>query len=328
MLFALDAVQRRAAGVTAFHIGLKRDMAIPQTGIFALGDAAHLYLEFNRTPQTDALTFVKGVLGIHEPRTTVGGVNIVIGFRPEMWRLVSPHDSPAEPMGFNEPLLGSAGYSMPATQADLWLWIAGSSYDVVFDAAREAIAKLATVGVLARELSGWSYRHSRDLTGFEDGTENPALAIAPTIVTIPDGAPGAGGSILLFQQWRHSSAHWEALTDEAQERVIGRTKRDSIELAEDVMPRDSHVERTTVDENGEERKIFRRNTAYGGVSDHGTVFVGFSADQQRLDRMLRRMAGAEDSVRDALTRYTTPLTGAYYFVPSLQALQGLAEKTA
>jgi putative iron-dependent peroxidase len=302
-------------------------MAIPQTGIFALGDAAHVYLEFNRTAGTDALPFVKTVVDIHEPRTTVGGVNIVIGFRPELWHSVAPHESPGQLTGFNAPLTGSEDYVMPATQADLWLWIAGASYDVAFDVARTAITKLATVAVLERELRGWSYRHSRDLTGFEDGTENPALIIAPHIVTISDGAPGAGGSILLYQKWQHASAAWEALRDEAQERVIGRTKLDSIELAEDVMPPDSHVVRTTVEEDGEERKIFRRNTAYGTVSDHGTVFVGFSADQNRLHRMLRRMAGAEDGLRDALTRYTTPLTGAYYFIPSLQALQLFASET-
>jgi putative iron-dependent peroxidase len=302
-------------------------MAIPQTGIFALGDAAHTYLEFNRTPGIEALAFAKTIVDIHEPRTTVGGVNIVIGFRPELWRSVAPHDTPEKLTGFNAPLAGSNDYAMPATQTDLWLWIAGSSYDVVFDVAHDAIAKLAAVAVLERELGGWSYRHSRDLTGFEDGTENPALIVAPHIVTIPDGAPGAGGSILLYQQWRHTSAAWEALPDEAQERVIGRTKLDSVELAEDVMPPDSHVARTTVEEDGEERKIFRRNTAYGNVSDHGTVFVGFSPDQDRLERMLRRMAGTDDGVRDALTRYTTPLTGAYYFVPALQALQGFAGET-
>jgi putative iron-dependent peroxidase len=169
-------------------------MAIPQTGIFALGDAAHIYLEFTRTPGTDALPFVKTVVDIHEPRTTVGGVNIVIGFRPELWRSAAPRESPEQLIGFNAPLAGSEDYVMPATQADLWLWIAGSSYDVVFDVARDAIAKLAAVAILERELGGWSYRHSRDLTGFEDGTENPALSIAPDIVTIPDGAPGAGGT--------------------------------------------------------------------------------------------------------------------------------------
>jgi putative iron-dependent peroxidase len=237
---------------------------------------------------------------------------------------VAPDDVPAALRGFDEPLPGSDGYSMPATQADLWLWIAGASYDVVFDLARAAIADLAPYAVLERELDGWSYRHSRDLTGFEDGTENPALLVAPDIATVPDGNPGAGGSVLLFQKWRHNAAAWEALPDEKQELVMGRTKPDSVELAEDVMPLDSHVKRNTIEVDGAERKIFRRNTSYGNVSEFGTVFVGFSTDQYRLDRMLRRMSGAEDGMRDALTNYSTPLTGAYYFVPSLQALQRFA----
>jgi putative iron-dependent peroxidase len=299
-------------------------MATPQTGIFALGDAAHIYLEFTVKPGTDAEALVRTVVAIHEPRTTVGGVNAVIGFRPELWRAVAPDDAPAELSGFDAPLAGAAGYSMPATQADLWLWIAGSSYDVVFDMGAEAIAKLAGVATPIRELDGWSYRHSRDLTGFEDGTKNPALMIAPAIATVPDGSPGAGGSVLLFQQWEHQTPAWEAIGDAAQERVIGRTKPDSVEFPEATMPADSHVSRTTVDVDGTERKIFRRNTAYGNVTTHGTVFVGFSADQQRLNMMLRQMAGSDDGVRDALTRYTTVLTGAYYFVPSLQALQRFA----
>lgn len=299
-------------------------MATPQTGIFSLGDAAHIYLEFEIASGTDAAHFVRTVVDMHEPRTTVGGVNVIVGFRPELWRDVAPDAIPADLTGFNTPLIGADAYAMPATQADLWMWIAGASYDVVFDMAREAIAGLTSVAALAREVDGWSYRHSRDLTGFEDGTKNPSLLFAADIATIADGAPGAGGAILLYQQWRHQSAAWEALPEDAQERVIGRTKLASVELAEDVMPADSHVSRTTVEVNGEERKIFRRNTAYGNVTDHGTVFVGFSADQDRLHRMLQRMAGVGDGARDALTRYTTPLTGGYYFVPALQDLRRFA----
>jgi putative iron-dependent peroxidase len=301
-------------------------MPTPQTGIFALGDAAHIYLEFRLQPGAAATALVQTVVDIHEPHSTVGGVNLVIGFRPELWRSVAPDDLPADLRGFDAPLPGSGDYTMPATQADLWLWIAGSSYDVVFDVARGAIAVLAPVATLERELDGWSYRHSRDLTGFEDGTENPSLMLAPGIATVPDGEPGAGGSVLLFQKWRHNATAWEALPDEKQELVMGRTKPDSIELDDDVMPDDSHVKRNTIEVDGEERKIFRRNTSYGSPAEFGTVFVGFSTDQWRLDRMLRRMSGDEDGVRDALTSYSTPLTGAYYFVPSLQALARFASE--
>jgi putative iron-dependent peroxidase len=50
------------------------------------------------------------------------------------------------------------------------------------------------------------------------------------------------------------------------------------------------------------------------------VFVGFSADQTRLAKMLESMAGLLNGTRDALTKYTQPLTGSYYFVPSVESL--------
>lgn len=86
------------------------------------------------------------------------------------------------------------------------------------------------------------------------------------------------------------------------------------------MPADSHVSRTTLEVDGVELDIFRRNVPYGNVSDHGTLFIGFAAEQRRLHGMLLQMAGADGGPRDALTRYTTALTGAYYFCPSVNAL--------
>jgi len=90
------------------------------------------------------------------------------------------------------------------------------------------------------------------------------------------------------------------------------------------MPADSHVTRTTLEDSGKELKIFRRNTPYGCVGEHGTIFVGFAKQQLRLQRMLERMAGIGDGVRDALTRFSVPLTGAYYFVPALSTLARFA----
>ena len=51
------------------------------------------------------------------------------------------------------------------------------------------------------------------------------------------------------------------------------------------------------------------------------MFVGFAAEQRPLSAMLQSMAGSTNGTRDALTRYTTPLTGAYYFVPSARDLR-------
>ncbi len=105
---------------------------------------------------------------------------------------------------------------------------------------------------------------------------------------------------------------------------MGRTKIDSIEFEGDRVARDSHVSRAKDVVDGEERDIFRRNVPYGDLVDYGTIFIGFSCEQSRLQRMLVRMAGAEDGIRDEITRYATPLTGAYYVVPSLAALAAFA----
>ncbi len=121
----------------------------------------------------------------------MGGVNLVAGFRPELWRDVAPDDAPAEVEGFNADLIGVDGFVMPATQHDAVLWVSGSAYDVVFDVARATIAVLDGLASVVEETSSWPYRHDLDLTGFIDGTENPTLIEAPELVLVPDGDPGA-----------------------------------------------------------------------------------------------------------------------------------------
>ena len=297
-------------------------MSTPQMGIFALGTSAHCYLELDAIADADAAAVVTAVAALDEPHASLGGVNLVVGLRPELWAAAAPGHAPDGVRGFVEPVRGVDGFEMPATQHDIFVWIAGSSQDVVFDVARLVLDLLRPVAQAADEVNGWAYQHNRDLTGFIDGTENPSLVEAPEVALVPDGKPGAGGSVVLVQKWVHHSDRWMALPVEEQELVMGRTKGDSVELDEDRMPEDSHVSRTVIeDADGEELEIFRRNTPYGGVRDHGTMFVGFSADQRRLARMLDRMAGVEGGVRDALTRYTSALTGSYYFCPSVDSLQ-------
>ncbi len=293
-------------------------MYTPQAGIFALGTSSHTYLEFDILDAKKRNQFASTISAIREPRTTTGGVNFVIGFRPELWRDIVPDDAPPGMEGFNKDIQGKEGFVMPGTQHDAVVWLSGSAYDVIFDMARSIIQDLAGQAALGEETSSWSYRHNRDLTGFVDGSENPTLLDAPAAALLPEGAPGAAGSVLLLQKWKHKTAEWEALPIAQQERIMGRTKPDSIELEN--KPEDSHVARTDQDEFGH---IFRRNMPYGHVEDHGTMFVGFSADQKRLSRMLDSMAGLITGTRDALTRFTQPLTGSYYFVPSVESLRRL-----
>jgi putative iron-dependent peroxidase len=290
-------------------------MALPQPGIFAIGTDSHAYLEFDLLPGADRAKAVAEISSLREPRTTIGGVNLVTGFRPELWASVAPEAAPADVTGFNEPVLGPDGYTLPATQHDVVMWLAGAAYDVVFDLSRTIVKAIAPFAALAHETVGWQYHHDRDLTGFIDGTENPSLIEAMEVAITPPGAPGEASSILLLQLWEHDALGWENLPEPTQEHVLGRRKADSIEL--DPKPPASHVGRTDQDRLG---KIFRRNVAYGSVEKHGTIFVGFCARQETLAKMLENMVGLDGGPRDELTQFTSALTGAYYVIPAADRL--------
>src|ERR1700683_1459682 len=118
-------------------------MYTPQAGIFALGTSSHAYLEFDILGANKGKEFVSTISAIREPRTTTGGVNFVIGFRPELWREIVPGDAPSGVEGFNREIQGTEGFVMPGTQHDALVWLNGSAYDVIFDMARSVIPDLA-----------------------------------------------------------------------------------------------------------------------------------------------------------------------------------------
>ena len=130
--------------------GYNRRMYTPQAGIFALGTSSHAYLEFDLLDAAKREPFAAKIADIREPRTTTGGVNFVIGFRPELWRSLVPKDTPAGVEGFNKEIQGVEGFVMPATQHDALVWLSGSAYDVIFDMARTVVSGSCRAGAACR----------------------------------------------------------------------------------------------------------------------------------------------------------------------------------
>lgn len=285
---------------------------LAQPGVLAFGTTNHLYVELDLRPDADVATLLTVVGDLAGGVTTGTGFMLVLGFGPDLWRKLDPATCPEGVHGFDEPIVGPDGFTMPATQHDLIVWMHGGARDVVFDGIQAAIAALADHAVVVDEEAGWAYQGHRDLTGFVDGTENPKLFEIPTYALYSDG-PAAGASLLLVQRWPHDPS-WTQLSVEAQEAAIGRRKDTDEEL--DPKPETAHAARTDQDELG---KIVRRNMPYGTAAEHGTMFVGLTNDQAVMQRMLERMAGIEGP-RDELTRYTKPVTGSYYVLPPIGAL--------
>jgi porphyrinogen peroxidase len=297
---------------------------LPQFGIFAQGTHAHHFLEFDLRPGVTATAAVASFRRLRTPEVSAGGVNLVVAFGADAWREVAPEGSPASLDRFHA-ITAPDGRGAPATPHDAWMWISGSSPDVTFDHARAAANAVADVAILAAEQPGFTYHEGRDETGFVDGTANPPVRHAADVALVPPGEPGQGGSHVLAMRWVHDLEAFHSLPVSEQEAVIGRTKAASIELSDADKPRTAHIARVEIEAGDGELEIFRRSVPYGTVGEHGLYFVAFSADPSRYDRMLARMFGISgDGIRDRLTEFSRPVSGAYYFAPSLNALNELA----
>jgi putative iron-dependent peroxidase len=295
-------------------------MAVPQPGIFAQGTRSHYHLEFDVRPDATDEEIVAALGGLREPSVTAGGSNIVVGFGSELWRRLVPSDAPADLAPFAP--VGNRDRGAPATQHDLWVWTHGTGEDVELDVARAVAMALSPVFSLAAEQPCFVYLDSRDMTGFIDGTENPPVESAHEVAIIPDGEVGEGGAYVITQKWVHDLTKFHAQSVDDQQFTFGRTKPDSVEL--DDKPPTAHISRVVIEENGEELEIYRRSTPYGRVGELGLYFIAFSADVTRFHKMLARMFGTSgDGLHDHLTDFTTPVSGAFYFAPSLDALSGI-----
>jgi len=101
-----------------------------------------------------------------------------------------------------------------------------------------------------------------------------------------------------------------------QDNAIGRRKRDNKEL--DNAPSSAHVKRTAQESFTPEAFLLRRSMPWADTTRAGLVFVAFGRSLDAFEAQLRRMAGAEDGIVDALFTFTRPVTGAYYWCPPLR----------
>ncbi len=292
-------------------------MNSPQTAIFRVGTAHHHYLEYVLQGGAEAWrNALRDALVAARP----AGAAVVVALSRRAWSALASDKVPPQLADF-QALVGPRGHRIPATQRDVFFWLQADRIDCCTDAALSINAALAGTAKLAFEEHGYQYHRSRDLTGFEDGTANPKGTLRFAAALVPDGESGAGGSYVLAQQWVHDTAKFAALPVAEQERVMGRTKADSIELEGDAQPPDSHVSRTDVKVNGVAQKIWRRSAPFGGAGRHGLYFLAFTCDPARFDIQLRRMVGlADDGYHDRLMEFSTAMSSSYWFAPSEQAL--------
>ena len=164
----------------------------------------------------------------------------------------------------------------------------------------------------------------RDLIGFVDGTENPAGEETRREVAVIKDGVDAGGSYVFVQRWEHNLKQLNRMSVPDQEMMIGRTKDANEEIDGDERPVTSHLSRVDLKEDGKGLKIVRQSLPYGTASGtHGLYFCAYCARLYNIEQQLLSMFGDTDGKRDAMLRFTKPVTGGYYFAPSLERIQAL-----
>lgn len=284
-----------------------------QPAIFDQQSRQHVFLEFIRHPGADDQLVRQAIQRARQSMPEP--VKVVWAMGPDLCRRLDIQ------VPFDDFSLEGV---VPATQSDLFVWLQGEHRSDLFDAAmllREHLQPHFSVQI---EQDGFVYHDTRDLTGFVDGIGNPKGDQALAAALVADDQPGAGGSFVMGQLWRHDLTAFKQLSVTDQEQVIGRTKADAVEFDEQHMPVDAHVGRTDVDRDGVPQKIWRRSVPWGNSGQHGLYFLAFSCELARFDFLLRRMYGlSEDGVRDQLTHYSAPQTASYWYAPTQSVLAQL-----
>jgi putative iron-dependent peroxidase len=216
------------------------------------------------------------------------------------------------------PAYCGAGFEVPSTPVAAWCWLRGGERGELVHRARRLEAALAPDLFPALTIDAFRHRSGLDLTGYEDGTENPKDEAAREAALVRGAGPGLdGSSFVAVQQWVHDFARFEAMAGAEQDDAIGRRRSDNEELAD--APPSAHVKRTAQESFEPEAFVLRRSMPWTDGARAGLVFVAFGHSFDAFEAQLRRMVGLEDGVSDALFRFTRPVTGNYFWCPPLKS---------
>ena len=279
-------------------------MSLHQPGILADVPRVGRYLSFQLRPGADPRPALAR-LGAREL-----GEEAVVGIGPA---LVAKLDKTVEALRELSALVGP-GITVPSTPAALWVWLRGDDTGKLAHAGRSLAKDLDEALTLEGVVDSFFFDGGRDLTGYEDGTENPEGDKALAAAFVSGQGPGLdGSSFVAVQRWVHDLDHFQALSQTDQDHTIGRRHSDNEEIED--APESAHVKRTAQESFDPEAFVLRRSMPWAGADGEGLVFVAFGHSLDAFEAQLRRMVGLDDGITDALFHFSRPVTGNYFWCP-------------
>lgn len=282
----------------------KKTVSAPQPAILSPVPAHARFLEFDALPDRDT----GAVLG--ELAALSDGENRVVGLGSGLVQALGGSVGALHAF----PSVSGPGCEVPSTQSDLWCWVTGEDRGEVLHAGRRFSAALDAGFQCVRAVEAFRYKSGLDLTGYEDGTENPEGEDAIEAAILQGAGAGLdGSSFVAVQQWLHDFDHFESLAQDDRDNIIGRRLSDNVEF--EGSPPSAHVKRTAQESFDPEAFLLRRSMPWSDEQGAGLYFSAFGKSFAAFEAQLNRMAGHEDGIIDGLFRFTRPVTGGYYWCP-------------
>jgi len=277
-----------------------------QPGILHDVPAQARYLSFSIGPDGDLRQALTSLA------TIVDGEKIVVGIGKQVADALK-----ASVPGLTEfPQFKNAQVEVPATNTALWCWLRGDDRGALVLTSRNVIEAVEAGFVCDSIIDGFRYDIGRDLTGYEDGTENPKGAEATgAAISFSDDSAMDCSSFVAVQQWVHDLDDFLSRPQDEQDDVIGRRKSDNEELED--APETAHVKRTAQEDFDPEAFVLRRSMPWADAAHEGLMFVAFGKSFEAFNALLKHMIGEDDGQVDALFSFTTPVTGSYFWCPPI-----------
>jgi porphyrinogen peroxidase len=213
------------------------------------------------------------------------------------------------------PALAGPGVAVPSTQQALWFFLHAHDRGAVFDATEDVRALLDGAFVLDDGMDTFRYGTGRDLTGYEDGTENPRGEAAVEAALRCGETPLKGSSFVAVQRWVHDLGRFRSLSPARRDAVVGRRIDTNAEIED--APVSAHVKRSAQESYEPAAFMLRRSMPWATAQQQGLEFIAYVESLDRFERVLRRMVGLDDGVVDALFTFSRPVTGGYYWCPPI-----------
>jgi putative iron-dependent peroxidase len=273
-----------------------------QLGVVENLPSSGKYMMFNLKKDVD-INF-----GLKVLQRFVDGKRVVAGFGNDLLKMFDiPKDEDYQRARFNsDKMSDDDGY-------DLVLWLRNDDRGELFHSAIDIRKALSDYFDFEKVISSYTYHGKYDLSGFEDGIENPkGEEEVPAAIAVDGDLEGS--SFWVLQQWLHDFDWLNSVSQTQKEECIGRSLDDSHQFKD--LKDFAHVKRSAKENFEPEALLLRKSMPWSDDSlNGGFMFAAFAPSFRSFNLQMGNMLGGNDGIIDGVFKFSKIVETSYLWCP-------------